>query len=62
MAEMKDRTGHTEYSHSTNLLLSLRLRSPVFRRPSLKSPPLPNLRPDLSLSFAAPLTLLNLIS
>jgi hypothetical protein len=52
----------TEYSQSMNLLLSRRLRSPVRRRPSLKSPPLPSFLPALSLSFGAVLTLLNLIS
>lgn len=52
----------TEYSQSMNLLLSRRLRSPVRRSPSLKSPPLPSFLPALSLSFGAVLTLLNLIS
>jgi hypothetical protein len=52
----------TEYSHITNLLVSFKVRSPVLRRPSPKSPPLPSLRPDLSLSFGAVFTFWNLIS
>jgi len=48
----------TEYSHKTKLLVSRRLKSPVFRRPSPILPPLPNFRPALSFFFLAVRTLL----
>lgn len=49
----------TENSHSTKLLVSRKLRSPVLCRPSPTLPPLPILRPALSFFFFAVRTLLN---
>lgn len=44
---------HTEYSHSTKLLVSRKLKSPVPCSPSPTFPPFPSLRPALSFFFLA---------
>ena len=50
--------GLAEYSHSTKLLVSFKLKSLVLCSPSPTLPPLPNFRPALSFFFFAVRTLL----